>query len=107
MNTCHWAEPANADTEAEWRPEIPVAGQYGVEVWYGPDPNDDHATNARFTVRYAAGRQTFTVNLKQSSGRWNRLGVFRFEAGRSGAVGLSAEADANVVADAVRFVPVE
>ena len=108
MATCLWAEPGNADTKAEWCPEIPVPGMYAVEVWYGPDPNNDHAGDARYTVRSAEGESTFRVDLRQNTARWNRLGVFRFAAGRNGAVALSAtEADGNVVADAVRLVPVE
>jgi len=46
-----------------------------------------------------------TVDLRKDHGKWNQLGDFPFMKGQSGAVIVSNEADGNVMADAVKFVP--
>jgi hypothetical protein len=107
MQSCLWAAPGAAGTQAEWRAEIPAAGRYAVEIWYGPDPNGDHATKASYTVRHADGATTLQANLRENTARWNRLGVFRFAKGTPGVVVLAGDADGNLLADAVRFVPVQ
>jgi len=89
--------------EVEWRPNLPAAGLYEVAIYYPQGSN--RANNAPFTVHYANGSQTFAVNQRQNGGQWNVLGTFEFDAGTTGRVTLTNQANASVViADAVRFM---
>ena len=99
-----WALKGKGESKATWIPEIPEAGSYAVYVWYGSDVNNDHATDAPFTVNFKGGSKEFRINLKQNAVQWNLLGEFPFDKGRSGSVTLTNAANANVVADAVKFV---
>ncbi|HNT89979.1 MAG TPA: hypothetical protein PKL84_19100, partial [Candidatus Hydrogenedentes bacterium] len=101
----HWAEAGDGEATATWRVNLPQAGDYTVSVWYGADPFSDRATDAPYTVRHAAGEETIRINQREHSGQWVELGTFRFEAG-SAVVTLSNAANGNVLADAVRWVPV-
>lgn len=100
-----WAAKGTGESKAWWRPSIPKAGTYAVYVWYGNDPAKDHASNAPYTVGYKGGTKEFRVNLKQGTGQWMLLGEFPFAKGTKGYVMTSNDANANVVADAVKFVP--
>jgi len=96
----------DAANTATWSPDITSAGTYDVYEWHGEDPNSDHATKAPFTVKSDDGAKTILVNLQTNSGKWNLLGTFKFAAGKGGNVSLSSSnADGNVLADAVKFVP--
>jgi hypothetical protein len=97
---------SEAANTATWAPDIKTAGMYDVYEWHGDDPNSDHATNAPFTVKSDDGAKTITVNLRNNTGKWNLLGTFKFAAGKGGNVSISSSnADGNVLADAVKFVP--
>lgn len=102
----HWAYKGQGECQAYWRPNLPHKGIYKVYVWYGMDPTGDHATNQPFIVQYKAGTAMFALNMKGNCGKWNLLGEFEFEKGNAGFVMTSNDADGNVVADAVKFVPV-
>ncbi|MBT7068664.1 MAG: hypothetical protein HN919_20385, partial [Verrucomicrobia bacterium] len=41
-----WASPGKGEAKLSWRPDLPVSGNYRVSVWFGDDPNSDHASNA-------------------------------------------------------------
>lgn len=101
----HWAPKGTGECVARWTPEIPRTGMYNVWVYYGNDPANDHATAAPFTVKYSGGQKTIPVNLRQNMGKWISIGKYKFLKGRAGQVSISNRADANVVADAVKFVP--
>ena len=73
-------------------------------MWYGSDPQNDHATNAPFEIRSARGASQVRVNLKHNTGKWNLLGEYGFARGRSAEIVLTNDADGNVLADAVKFV---
>ena len=97
---------SDAANTATWTPDIKTAGMYDVYEWHGDDPNSDHATNAPFTVKSDDGTKTIMVNLRNNTGKWNLLGTFKFAAGKGGNVSVSSSnADGNVLADAVKFVP--
>lgn len=102
-DACLFAMKGKGECRLIWRPTLPRAGNYRVSVWFGGDPNSDHATDSPFTVGFAKGKQTFKIDQTKSSGGWKVLGVFPFEAGTSGYVQLTNDANGNVVADAVQF----
>jgi hypothetical protein len=85
---------------ATWTPNISSAGNYDVYAWWYAAAN--RATNAKYTVYYNGGSDSFEVNQKVNGSQWNLLGSFPFVAGTSGYVELSNEgADAFVIADAI------
>ena len=102
-----WAKNGKGECKAIWTPDLPKDGAYQVFVWYGMDVNDDHATNAPFTIYYKEGSKEIKVNLKKNSMQWYLLGEFVFEKGKKGYVTLTNAADQNIVADAVKFLPVK
>jgi RHS repeat-associated protein len=87
-----------------WTGAIPQAGDYRVYARWSAHPN--RATDAKYTVTHAAGESTITVNQQQNGASWNLLGTFSLGAG-SAAVSLSDQANGFVVADALKWVPVE
>jgi hypothetical protein len=93
---------------ARFTPDLPAAGRYEVRLIYVA--NGNRATNVPVTVVSADGEKTVSVNEQESAlagGVPRTLGVFRFDAGKKGAVIISnANADGYVTIDAVQFVPV-
>jgi len=94
---------------ARFTPDLPVAGRYEVRLIYVANAN--RATNVPVTVVSADGEKTFTVNEQESAlvdGAPRSLGIFRFDAGKKGAVVISnANANGYVTIDAVQFWPVK
>jgi hypothetical protein len=88
-----------------WTPNLPVGGSYNVYVWYSANAN--RASNARYTVRGAGGTATVVqVDQTANGGQWVSIGTHSFDAGVSGHVELSNQANGTYVgADAVRFEP--
>lgn len=99
----HWTTPWG-DASARWEAKLPSGGNWKVYIWYGDDPNDDHATDASYTVETADGPKTAKANQKEKQRQWNLLGTYRFEAGKAACVVLTNKANGNVLADAVKFV---
>ncbi|QHW32936.1 hypothetical protein GZH47_20485 [Paenibacillus rhizovicinus] len=89
----------------QWTPNLTNGGYYGVYYWLPPRAsNESRATNAVFTVQFAGGTKSYTVNeYTSATGQWLLLGNHKFEAGTGGSVTLSDNANDKVVADAVRF----
>ncbi len=98
-----WAEKGDGSATATWTVALPVDGMYEIQVYVGPDPNRDHASNATYTIRHAEGQDRVTVDQSRGTGAWKPLGTYLL--GKSAVVSLSNAADGNVVADAVRFIP--
>ncbi|MBI4607336.1 MAG: family 10 glycosylhydrolase [Planctomycetes bacterium] len=92
---------------AEFRPFLPLDGEYEVALWYVAGSN--RVADAPFTVVHAGGKATFEVSQKTGGQRWNALGRFPFETGTAGHVRLSNQASGGdvVIADAVRFLLTE
>lgn len=90
---------------AEWRPDIPEAGEYAVYVSYCTVEGSTKA--ARYKVFHSGGVTEFTVNQSIGGGTWVYLGTFRFDKGVNSycMVRLSnvTDDDGIVTADAVRF----
>lgn len=101
-----WAWRGNGEARAIFRPTVPRSGNYAVYAWFGPDPMSDHASNAPVEIRAADGIHRVTVDLRSRRGEWVRLGLYTFKAGRAGSILFSNRADGNVLADAVKLVPV-
>ncbi|MEQ1861521.1 MAG: exo-alpha-sialidase [Chthoniobacteraceae bacterium] len=93
---------------ARFTSDLPEAGQYEVRLLWVPDAN--RATNVSVSVFSDEGETKCAVNEREApliSGVPRALGVFRFVAGRNGAVVVSTVgADGFVVVDAVQFVPI-
>jgi RHS repeat-associated protein len=81
---------------------VPSAGSYQVYARWTAHPN--RATDAKYTVNHAAGSDMVTVNQEASSGAWNLLGTYDFNAGNA-TVRLTDQANGYVIADAVMLLP--
>ncbi|MFD6176168.1 MULTISPECIES: golvesin C-terminal-like domain-containing protein [unclassified Isoptericola] len=100
-----FATGAPAGDSYTWRPTLPAAGNWRVDVHHVPA--NDRMTNAPYTVAYSGGSKTYSVDqLRGTGGVWTTLGSHPFKAGTTGTVVLkdttSTTATA-VIADAVRF----
>ncbi|NED93755.1 hypothetical protein G1H11_00310 [Phytoactinopolyspora alkaliphila] len=102
------APAGTGDRLARFRLDVPVAGEYQVLAWYVSHPN--RASNAPYTINHADGSTTVRVDQRGQArsladadrpGVWVNLGTYRFEAGSSGSVELSNDADGFVVADGI------
>jgi hypothetical protein len=82
-----------------------LIGDYQVSRRYtgGGDPGQKLATDANFTVRFKGGTGSFAHDQSQGQGRLKLLGRFHDPA----SVELANRASGPVVAETVRFVPVE
>ncbi|UKS26983.1 hypothetical protein LOZ80_36910 [Paenibacillus sp. HWE-109] len=91
----------------KWKPKLSVAGNYKVYIWL-PNGNEFRATNAPFKVSYSGGLQTYYIDQRPTGGSWVLLGTHYFEAGQTGYVELTNQANGQyVVADAVKFEKVD
>ena len=90
--------------EVEWRPDVPVAGQYEVAVWI-PATGSARPNNACYTIDHAGGTDQVLVNQAEKEVQWVVLGTYNFAAGTAGAVRLTSVAQVNthIAADAVRL----
>jgi RHS repeat-associated protein len=87
-----------------WTGILPTGGQYRVYAWW--TGNDfGLASDAKYTVNHAGGSTMVTVNQQINGGQWNLLGTFTFNAGQA-SIWLAGPANAEIVADAVRWEPV-
>ncbi|MDJ0863505.1 MAG: RHS repeat-associated core domain-containing protein [Gammaproteobacteria bacterium] len=92
-----------APNTATWTPALTAPGAYRVYARWTAHPN--RASNATYTVHHAGGATPVTVNQQQSTGEWVLLGSFDFIPGHR--VALTDQADGVVIADAVKWVPVD
>lgn len=102
-----WAWKGSGEAKAVFTPKVPKTGIYKVYAYFGPDPAGDHATNAPVTVRHARGTETRQISLRQMKGQWVLIGSYRFAAGAAGSVTFANKANGNVMADAIKLVPVK
>ena len=86
---------------ATFVPTLPAAGEYEVRVIFPPASN--RSTAVPVTVNYAGGSKTIPVNQRElpDGQPAASVGVFRFEAGKTGSVTISNEGTrGHVVVDA-------
>ncbi len=90
----------------EWRPTLPITGDYQVSVWYRN--GNDRPPDARYTIEHAGGSADVFVDQRVNGSQWVPLGTFEFSGGTAGRVMLSSassQTGRTVIADAVQFVP--
>ena len=102
----NWYSSDNGDTFTwYWTP--PISTNFDVEEWH--TVAGTRTTNARYDIEHDNGGGTrivttvYPYNQKINGGKWNLLGSFRFEAGVTYAVTLTASGSGSTCADAVRF----
>jgi autotransporter-associated beta strand protein len=82
------------------------AGDYQVSIRHTAGSN--RASNVPVDIVHADGTDYVTVNQRYDNAQWITLGIFRFTAGTAGSVLVgNSGTDGYVIADAVRFTPVE
>ncbi len=99
----HDAKGEHGAVTATFATPLPKAGKY--EVFLAVVPNANRATNARVTVRHAAGSTEVAVNLsKGPAGNLVSLGTYEFAADQPASVTIgNAGANGFVVIDAVNW----
>jgi len=99
----HDAKGEHGAVTATFSTPLPKAGKY--EVFLAVVPNANRATNARVTVRHAAGSTEVAVNLsKGPAGNLVSLGTYEFAADQPASVTIgNAGANGFVVIDAVNW----
>jgi hypothetical protein len=100
----HWAEKGKGEARAIWSPKIEREGYYDVYIWFGEDPNKDHASQAVVEIHSAKGKSKKVVDFTKNFSKWNLLGRFYFKPNEPAQIVLTNEANGNVVADAVKLV---
>ncbi len=93
-----------AESIAEWIPNIPKKGKYGVYISYQTEKNS--TKDALYSVYHAGGQTNFSVNQQMGGGTWIFLGYFDFEDGKGHKVTLSNKSNKSgmiVTADAVKI----
>jgi serine/threonine protein kinase len=92
---------------ATFTPDLPVAGEYHVYVWYSK--GDYRSLRAKYQIVYAEGSVEVPLDQNKNSARWVRIGrALKFARGTNGFVRLrndTGELEKLVIADAVRFLP--
>ncbi|MBF0479138.1 MAG: fibronectin type III domain-containing protein [Candidatus Omnitrophica bacterium] len=114
-NAGYWATNYRTDNNTgkgtktfTFKPNLPTAGQYKVEMWYPARANQ--ATAVPVDVSSTTGISTVNVNERLNGSQWFPIGTYTFAAGQTGFVRIRTTGTTNgiVVADAFRFtfVPV-
>ncbi len=85
----------------EYSPYFFKTGNYAVSAWFPTSP--EYGSEVPVHIHHAGGRKTITIDQSQGGGRWQELGVFRFQQGQRLAVEIEAGPDRQVVADAFKF----
>lgn len=90
--------------EAQFVPQIPVKGDYGVTIAYPRIPGHNGKVSVR--VMHTGGETSFIVDQSLGGGTWLWLGAFWFDAGidaTRGSVIIEGLDGAPALLDAVRF----
>ncbi|MBI5396866.1 MAG: FAD-dependent oxidoreductase [Verrucomicrobia bacterium] len=107
IGTCYNYLSPKAPGSARFEFTVKTSGRYEVRFAYQPHAN--RASNAPVTVHSADGEKLIRVNERVEppiKPTFISLGVFQFEAGKPGAVVVTAAgADGNVAIDAVQVLP--
>lgn len=105
----HDMKAGKDEKSVTYTPTLPTAGWYEVRLAHCY--NVRRSTRTPVTIHHADGETRLVINQQQEPehGRlFRRLGIFRFETGRSGWVRISNEGTEEnkvVIADAVQFLP--
>ncbi|GAB2598823.1 golvesin C-terminal-like domain-containing protein [Kribbella endophytica] len=90
---------------ADWRPNLPSAGQYDVYAWV---PNHTNSTAAaHYVVTHATGTASKDIDQRSGGMQWMLLGRFQFAAGTAGHVTVSNPSGSGYLRTSfTKFVPV-
>lgn len=104
-----WTTTGSGDQWGEWRPNVPAAGRYRIDV-YAPycRTGRNETTSATYTIRHADGTSTRTVNQQARVGLWTTLGEYNLNAGNGNVIRLTDQAGDNDLGlwfDAIRLLP--
>ena len=92
------------ESTATFQAALLAPGDYKVYCYYPQGSN--RANDTPYTINYTGGSDTVEVNQQINGGQWNLLGTYYFDAGNHTVViSDDAQADKNVMADAVKFEP--
>lgn len=104
--------PAASTNWGEWRPNVPAAGRYRIEV-YAPYCRTGRAETqgATYTITHANGTSTRTANHNANVGLWISLGEFNLNQGNGNVIRLTdlttIDNGVGVWFDAIRLLPVD
>lgn len=94
----------------EWRPNVPAAGRYRIDVYVPYCRTGRGETNsATYTITHAGGTSTRTVSQQANVGLWITLGEYNLNQGNGNVIRLTDRAndsDLGVWFDAIRLLPV-
>ncbi len=102
--------PSGSTNWGEWRPNVPAAGRYRIDV-YAPycRTGRGETGSATYTITHAGGTATRTISQQANVGLWTTLGEFDLRQGTGNVIrltDLTADSDLGVWFDAVRLLPV-
>lgn len=94
----------------EWRPNIPAAGRYRIDV-YVPYCRTGRAEtgSATYTIFHAGGTSTRTISQQANVGLWTTLGEYSLAQGNGNVIrltDLTNDSGLGVWFDAIRVLPV-
>jgi len=94
------------ESKAQWLPDFPEEGEYGVYVSYKSLP--ESAEDARYTIFHKGQQTAIKVNQTMGGGTWIYLGAYRFAKGKNQdnkieLSNLSSKSGRLITADAVKI----
>jgi hypothetical protein len=104
--------PGASANWGEWRPNVPAAGRYLIEV-YAPYCRTGRAETqgATYTIIHAGGTNTRTANHNANVGLWMSLGEFNLNQGNGNVIRLTdlttTDSGVGVWFDAIRLRPID
>lgn len=103
----HNNKVAGEDLWVRYTPDLPVATNYTVSVYWNGD--DSRSSAVPIEIVYDGGTTIVTCNMTQNPQAWSALGTWPFKAGTEGSVRIltTGQSGKTVIADAVRFTVVE
>jgi len=87
-----------------WLLEVPESSAYEVFVRWTSAP--DRASDANLTLTHDGGSATIPVNQQTGGATWNSLGTYTISTGSGAMLAIDNDANGNVIADAVKLVPI-
>jgi len=103
------SNPALSTNWGEWRPNVPAAGRYRIDVFVPYCRTGRNETgSASYTIQHADGTSTRTVNQQANVGLWITLGEYNLRQGNGNVIRLTditADDGLGVWFDAVRLLP--
>ena len=103
----HNNKVAGEDLWVRYTPDLPVATNYTVSVYWNGDSSRGSAVPIE--IVYDGGTTTVTCDMTQNPQDWGALGTWPFKAGTEGSVRIltTGQSGKTVVADAIKFAIVE